>query len=124
MIKKPLKLVSLFVFLILGTSAFAPNTTSKNEELVQSFITARNNCDVVQVRDLTDENYHEIFVDGTMEIENQAQLLDRILWGKEMDSQIKLLEVKSDGNTVTTLEENTNYIDVALERKSRKFKIA
>ncbi|TAI47604.1 hypothetical protein [Flagellimonas allohymeniacidonis] len=120
---KALKLFSLFVFLILGTSALAPNGISKNEELVKSFITARNNYDVAQVKALTTETYHETFVDGTKEIADQAQLLDRILWGKEMASQIKLLEIKSDSNTVTTLEENTNYLDVALKRKNRKFKI-
>jgi len=117
------KLLFLIVVLIFITCSTTKSQTLKNEDIVKSYITARNNYDIKKVNTLIDKNYHEIFIDGSMEIENKEQLADGILWGKELDSNIKLLDIKSDGETVITIEENTNYIDVALKRKSRKFKI-
>ena len=118
-----LRLFSFLILLIFTGPSFAQNHSIKNEELVKSFITARNNYNTDKIQTITAETYQEIFVDGNPEIENKAQLLDRILWGKEMASHIELLEIKSDSNTVTTIEENSNYLDVALKRKKRKFKI-
>jgi len=117
---KPLFLIVLLIFITCSTIKFH---TLKNEDIVNSYIMARNNYDIKKVNTLIDKNYYEIFIDGTMEIENNEQLVDAILWGKELDSNIKLLDIKSDGETVITIEENTNYLDVALKRKSRKFKI-
>jgi len=97
--------------------------TSKNEEIVKSYINARNTYDVKKMDPLIAEKYLETFIDGSIEIQNKAQLLDRVLWGKELDTKIKLLSITSDKKTVTTIEENSNYLDVALKRKSRKFKI-
>ena len=118
-----LNLFSLIVFIMLFGNSFAQNHSPKNEELVKSFITARNNYNPEKIKTLVQESYNEIFADGTIEIENKAQLLDRILWGKEMSAKIELLDIKSDSNTVTTIEENTNYLDVALRRRSRKFRV-
>lgn len=95
----------------------------KNEDIVKSYILARNNYDIDKVNSLIEESYREVFVDGSVEIENREVLIERILSGKEIDSHIKLIDIKSDGNNVVTIEENTNYIDVALKRKSRTFKI-
>jgi hypothetical protein len=117
---KPLFLIVVLFFITCSTTKFQ---TLKKEDIVKSYITARNNYDIKKVNTLIDKDYYEIFIDGSMEIENKEQLVDGILWGKELDSNIKLLDIKSDGETVITIEEITNYIDVALKRKSRKFKI-
>jgi len=123
MINALLKSFSLLIFMIIIGSSSTKIHSSKNEDIVKSYIYARNNYDIEKVNTLINENYLETFIDGSIEIENKGQLLERVLWGKEMNSKIKLLEIKSDHKIVTTIEENTNYIDVVLKRKSRKFKI-
>jgi hypothetical protein len=65
----------------------------------------------------------ETFIDGSLEIENKGELNDLVLWGKELDSNIKLLDIRSNEETVITIEETNNYLDIALKRISRKFKI-
>jgi hypothetical protein len=118
--KKPILLIYFLIFISCSSTK---TQTSKNKEIVKSFINARNNFDTKKVNSLIEENYSETFIDGNKEIENKNQLMDRILWGKELDSQIKLLNIMSEGRTIITIEENTNFLDVALKRKSRKFKI-
>lgn len=118
-----LKSFSLIIFMIITGNPSTKGNASKNEEIVKSYISARNNYDTEKVNALIEDNYIETYVGGYIEIENKEQLMDRILWGKEMDSKIKLLEITSNDNIVTTIEENTNYLDVALKRKSRRFKI-
>ena len=120
---KILKSLGLFSLMIFIGYSSTKSHTSKNEEIVKAYIQARNNYDIQKLSDLVEENYTETFIDGTKEIENRKQLLDMVLWGKELNSHIKLLKIKSDGNSVITVEENTNYLDIALKRKSRKFKI-
>ena len=113
----------LTVFLIIISCSSTKINNSKNKDIVNSFINARNNYNIEKVSSLIENNYSETFIDGSKEIENKTQLIDMILWGKELDSKIKLLSMKSDGNEIITIEEYTNYLDVALKRKSRKFKI-
>nr|WP_321414952.1 nuclear transport factor 2 family protein [uncultured Allomuricauda sp.] len=117
------KPIVLLFFLILTGCSSIKTKTSKNQEMVKSFIKARNNYNIEKVGALIEENYSEIFIDGSKEIEGKNQLMDRILWGKELDSKIKLLDIETDGNTIVTIEENTNFLDVAMKRKPRKFKI-
>lgn len=123
MINTLLKSLFILVFTIVISCSSTKIHTSKNEDIVKSYINARNNYDVEKVTTLVDENYTETFVDGSIEIENKGQLAERILWGKEMDSRIELLEIKTEDNGVITIEEYTNYLDIALKRKSRKFKM-
>ncbi len=110
------------IVIIIGGSS-AKTELSRNEDLVRSYINARNSYDIEKINTLIEDNYHETFIDGTVELETKAQLIERILWGKELDSKIELLEIKSDDKNVITIEEYSNYLDVALNRKSRKFKI-
>ena len=123
MINKFFKSLFPLVLLIFITSPTTKFYTLKNEDIIKSYITARNNYDIKKVNTLIDKNYYEIFIDGNMEIENKEQLVDAILWGKELDSKINLLDIKSNGETVISIQEHINYLDIALKRKSRKFKI-
>lgn len=114
----------LLIFLLICSGSTSPEIkTPKNKDLVKSFIKARNNYDIEKVSALIEENYSETFIDGSKEIENKDQLIDRVLWGKELESRIKLLDIQSNGKTIITIEESSNFIDVALKRKPRKFKI-
>lgn len=117
---KSLFSIATLVFVSCATTSFQ---SLKNEDIVTSYIKARNTYDLKKVDALTDKDYFEMFIDGNKEIENKEKLMDAILWGKELDSHIKLLDITSDGTTVTTIEENSNYLDVALKRKARAFKI-
>ncbi|MBQ4914202.1 nuclear transport factor 2 family protein [Maribacter sp. MMG018] len=117
---KSLFSIATLVFVSCATTGFQ---SLKNEDIVTSYIKARNTYDLKKVDALTDKDYFEMFIDGNKEIENKEKLMDAILWGKELDSHIKLLDITSDGTTVTTIEENSNYLDVALKRKVRAFKI-
>ncbi|WP_047246193.1 hypothetical protein [Maribacter thermophilus] len=116
---------SLFSIVTLVVVSYATTgfQTLHKEDIVTSYIKARNKYNTKKVNTLTHNDYFEMFADGSMEIENKEKLMDAILWGKELDSHIKLLDIKSDGETVTTIEENSNYLDVALKRKVRAFKI-
>jgi len=118
-----LKTIFMFVLLTIMGCSSAKVGSSKNEEIVKSYIIARNNYDIEKVNTLIEESYRETFVDGSIEIEDKEGLAERILWGKEIDSHIKLIDIKSVGENVITIEENSNYIDVALKRKTRTFKI-
>ena len=82
------------MFMIITGNPSTKGNASKNEDIVRSYISARNNYDTEKVDALIEDNYIETYVGGYMEIENKEQLMDRILWGKEMDSKIKLLEIK------------------------------
>ena len=117
------KTVLKSLILIVSITFASCSAIKVNEDIVKSFIDARNNYDVAKVNTFIDKNYQETFIDGSIEIENPAQLKNIILWGKELNSHIKVIDIKSDGNKVVTIEENTNYLDVALKRKARKFKI-
>ncbi|WP_147269465.1 nuclear transport factor 2 family protein [Winogradskyella arenosi] len=110
-------------FLIMMNGISRNIQTSKHQDLVKAYIEARNNYNLDAVMALVDENYSEIFSDGSVEIENKNQLSALILWGKELESHIKLLDIVTDEAQVTTIEENSNFLDVALQRKSRKFKV-
>jgi hypothetical protein len=110
------------LFTIIGCSS-ANVGSSKNEDFVKAYVEARNNYDIDKVNSLVEESYRETFVDGSIEIENKESLAERILGGKEIDSHIKLIDIKTVGENVVTIEENSNYIDVALKRKPRTFKI-
>lgn len=113
-------ILSLFIMIFMGMFG---NQTLKNQDLVISFIEARNNYDVEKVNTLIQDHYYELFMDGSKEIESKEQLMDIILWGKELDSHISLLDISVNKDTIITIEENTNFLDVALQRKPRKFKI-
>ena len=115
MINTLVKSFSLFVFAMIIASSSAKSGSPKNEALVKSYINAINNYDIETVNTLVKENYSETFIDGSTEIENKGQLADRILWGKALDSKIKLLEIESDENKVIAIEEYTNYLDIALK---------
>ena len=123
MINRFFKSLFLIVPIIVNTSSTTKSQTLKKEDLVKSYITARNNYNIKKVNSLIDKNYSEMFINGSVEIENKEKLEDAVLWGKELGSNIKLLDIKSDGETVVTIEESSNYLDVALKRKGRKFKI-
>jgi len=123
MMNNLLKLLFLFFFLIITSCSITKKYSVNNENLVKSYIDARNNYDIKKINTLIEENYNETFIDGSVEIENKEQLYDQILWGKELDSNIKLLDIQTNGKFVITIEENISYLDVALKRKSRKFKI-
>ena len=118
-----LELLFLFFILIITSCSITKKYSVNNKNLVKSYIDARNNYDVKKINTLIEENYSETFIDGTVEVENKEQLYDQIIWGKELDSNIKLLDIQTNEKSVTTIEENTNYLDVALKRKSRKFRI-
>ena len=115
---KPILLIFLLICSV-GTSTKIK--ASKNKNLVKTFIKARNDYDIEKVGALIDEGYSETFIDGSKEIENKDQLIDRVLWGKELESRIKLLDIQSNGKTIITIEESSNFIDIALKRKPRKF---
>lgn len=118
-----MKSLFILIILIFLSCSTTKRLSSTYENLVETYIDARNKYDVEKVSSLIDENYNEKFIDGSVEIQDKKQLEDHILWGKELDSNIKLLEIKSNREFVTTIEENTNYLDIALKRKKRKFKI-
>lgn len=124
MINNILKSFCLLAFIITESHSPDNNQAQKNKDIVKAYIEARNNYDVKKVSNLVEENYQETFIDGSKEIENKKQLKDRVLWGKELDSHIKLISIKSKGNSVITIEENSNYLDKVLKRKTRKFKIS
>lgn len=123
MMNNLLELLFLFFILIITSCSITKKYSVNNKNLVKSYIDARNNYDVKKINTLIEENYSETFIDGTVEVENKEQLYDQIIWGKELDSNIKLLDIQTNEKSVTTIEENTNYLDVALKRKSRKFRI-
>ena len=118
-----MKFSTLLVYVIIFGCSSTRHPSSNNKDLVNSYINARNNYDVEKVKALVDENYTETFIYGSKEVENKIQLTEFILWGKSMDSKIKLLDIESDDEYITTIEEYSNYLDIALERKRRKFKI-
>jgi hypothetical protein len=111
----------LFSILIASSSTLAPQ--SSQEEIVRSYLKARNAYDIEKVKALINDGYKETFLDGSLEIANKGYLIDMILYGKELDSQMKLLKIRAEGNTVVTTERNSNYMDIALKRKPRTFQI-
>jgi len=110
------------LFFVLIITFYSVNINHKT--IVESYIEARNNYDISKIVTLVDSTYQEIYYDGTLEIKDITHLKQTILFGKEIDSKIKLVSLTSKNNTVTTLEENSNYIDSALGRKLRTFKIS
>jgi hypothetical protein len=112
----------LFIASLSSFSHLDKNDTG-NEALVKSYIEARNNYKTSKIITLIDENYKEIFSDGTLEIRNVEHLKEYVLFQKEMESKVRLISLESTDDIVTTIEEYSSYIDIALERKLRKFQI-
>ncbi|SFW57688.1 hypothetical protein [Cellulophaga fucicola] len=114
------------LFLIITLTSFCPtnNNTPDNEALIKLYIKARNNYKTSKIITLVDKGYKETFVDGSLEIKDLEHLKETILFQKGIESKIKLISLEStDENTVTTIEEYSSYIDIALGRKLRTFKI-
>ncbi len=108
------------LFLLLISLGFQ----EEKESIVREYIDARNNYDFEKVNQLVRPDYYEIFApDKSMESKSLAQLKDQLLWGKEMSSQIKVVSLKADSETVIVIEEYTNYLDTALDRTPRKLKV-
>ncbi|MCL5247461.1 hypothetical protein M4I21_16695 [Cellulophaga sp. 20_2_10] len=114
------------LFFIITLTSFCPinKNTPDNEALIKLYIKARNNYKTSKIITLVDKGYKETFVDGSLEIKDLEHLKETILFQKGIESKIKLISLEStDENTVTTIEEYSSYIDIALGRRLRTFKI-
>lgn len=114
------------LFFIITLTGFYPTNknTPDNEALIKLYIKARNNYKTSKIITLVDKGYKETFVDGSLEIKDLEHLKETILFQKGIESKIKLISLEStDKNTLTTIEEYSSYIDIALGRKLRTFKI-
>ncbi len=100
-----------------------PNHSKKPEKLVKDYLVELNNYNFEGASLFLDTNYHEVFIDGSVEIEDLEQLKDFMAWRKVMNSKSSLLSVKSSGDAVTTVEKMHHYMDEVLERKPRTFQI-
>jgi len=114
------RIIILFFSFLLLTSC---TDKKPNEALVEAYIEARNNFDIEMIDKMIDEDYQEIFQNHSIEIENKEDLYALVLWEKELSTTFRIVETISvTDSTVTIIEENTNYIDIAVKRSHRSFK--
>ncbi|MBC8753413.1 hypothetical protein H2O64_01940 [Kordia sp. YSTF-M3] len=111
---------TIITFILLSFSSCKKNT----ETLVDAFIDTRNNYDIELLNTMIDKDYQELFQDEFLEIENKETLHNHILWAKELSSKTTIDEViLANDSLITTIESNTNYMDIALKRTPRTFKV-
>jgi len=91
--------------------------------LVKSFVEARNSFDTDKLISLTAENYKESFKKNFVEVKSRQELLNNLVWAKELSSKTTIKKVISANESqVIQIEESRNYIDIALKKKPRTFK--
>ena len=94
-----------------------------NAELVKLYIEARNDHNFENISAVLDINYQEHFIDGTVEIDSLIHLKKHLEWGEIMDSQCTLHNLEAIENKVVTTESFSNYMDLALGKEPRMFKM-
>jgi len=105
------------------TILFFINDSDKTENIVKQYITESNNYNLERAIPLLDPSYSEVFIDGSIEIEDIENLKDFLEWRKIMNSKSTILSIESSNDTVTTTEKTYHFMDEVLERKPRTFKI-
>ncbi|MEX0363518.1 MAG: hypothetical protein AB3N10_21265 [Allomuricauda sp.] len=114
-----MKSYSIILLIILGTFGYSTETA----QLVKEYLLASNDYNFERASQFLDLDYQEVFIDGSVEIENLNQLKDFMAWRKIMNSKSRLLSLESSNDTVTTVEKTQHFMDSILERKPRTFKI-
>lgn len=114
-----MKIKLLYIFSIL----FITSCSNIEKNVVSDYIAERNNYNFEAVALLLNPDYKEYFIDGSLEIESLDQLKDDIAWGKIMDSKTNIISMERDNDIIITVEEFTNFMDLALDRQSRSFKM-
>ena len=99
------------------------DSSKKAEEVVKEYLFEYNNYRFERASLYLDPNYKEVFIDGSIEIENLEQLKNFMEWRKIMNSKSTIISIKSSNDTVTTVESLYHFMDEVLERKPRTFKI-
>ena len=94
-------------------------------QVTKSFLAARNAYNAEVIKELTNPDYKEYFKNKVVELKDQEALLNQIKWAKELDAETKIKEVISQNDSIVeVIEESRNYIDTALGREMRSFKVS
>jgi hypothetical protein len=113
------RILILIIIILFNTSC-----SVDNEDIVKEYLKESNNYHYENASFLLDLGYNEIFIDGSVEIKDLAQLEEFIEWREVMEAKTNILSIESFADTVITTEETSNLMDEILERKPRSFKIA
>lgn len=97
--------------------------SKKAEEIVKEYLFESNNYRFERASLFLDSSYKEVFIDGSVEVENLAQLKNFMEWRRIMNSKSDVISIRSSNDTVTTVESLYHFMDKILERKPRTFKI-
>jgi hypothetical protein len=93
-------------------------------QTTKSFLAAKNAFDTKKLMALTGPDYKELFKNKVVEVQSRKDFLEHIGWAKELSAVTKINEVVSQNDSIVeVVEESHNYIDTALGRENRIFKV-
>lgn len=108
---------------ILALALFITSCSRDNEGIVSNYLSASHDNNFEKALIYLDSGYTEVFVNGSIEVQNLDQLKDLMEWRKEMETQSDILSISSLGDTVIVEEKTSNFMDEILEREARTFKL-